>query len=69
MDDSAPKENKKCDPEEFVEAHWRAFLAEDGRKVEDTYLTNGIEKPPEVRIGAFQVVRCLDLALPQMEVG
>ena len=53
MDESASQDEKKCDPDEFVEAHWRAYLNETGRLVEDTYLTKGKNKPPEVRIGAF----------------
>ena len=71
MDDSHPTDPvpKKCMPSEFVEAHWKAYLNETGRLVEDTYKINGKDTPPEIRIGSFNVVRCLDLALPQMALG
>lgn len=57
-------DTKKCAPEEYVLAHWKAFLTETGQKVQDTRVKLGDENPPEVEIGHFQVVKCLDIALP-----
>jgi len=50
-------------------AHWKAFLNETNKLVEDTRLQQGDDHPIEVRVGNFAVTKCLDVALAQMVPG
>lgn len=54
-----------CLPDDYAKIHYKAYIAETGRIVEDTYTRNdGKPAPKTFIIGHFDYIKCFDLILP-----
>jgi FKBP-type peptidyl-prolyl cis-trans isomerase 2 len=69
-DISTPGKGNNCLPDDFAKIHYKAYIADTGRIVEDTYTRNKGKPAPKVFIiGHFDEIKCFDLILPQMKQG
>jgi hypothetical protein len=46
-----PKENRKCQPDQFARIHWKAKISQTNHMVQNTILASGINNPIEFKIG------------------
>jgi len=68
IDITKKTENKKCEPGYFMKVHSIGQLTDDGRVFEDTKEANP-DVPPYFYLGNHDVIKCLEIAYPQLREG
>jgi len=54
-----------CLPDDYAKINYKAYIAETGKIIEDTYTRNNGKPSPKVFIiGHFDAIKCFDLILP-----
>ena len=67
--ESEKVKGSKCTPYQYARVHWTAEITDSGKLVQDTRQKFGEDKPVEFQVSKHELVRCFDLALPQMRPG
>lgn len=68
IDINTPGTGPKCKEGSWISAHWVANLMQDGRVYSDT-AQEGNGEPKVFVLGGHHVIKCLDIAMTQLQAG